>query len=237
MIAVDFSAKAWLDLSDARLTASPSAIAACATVLMVFGANSTALAQEVLIPAASTNDFSIIGLSASLALDETVELNAATLSLIGDLEGSVLSAGGRYRLTDSVGVGTSYFGVFEASTFGRANPRDHRIRIDVDGRVDLGFILLSHRSRLEYRFRDIDDQTRYRPQLRATLNTHLPIRPFFSVEPFFVLDDFDTQLVLLEPGIRASATSQVALVVSYIRGVVLGGAEQNIIVAQLALSL
>ncbi|MEO0591962.1 MAG: DUF2490 domain-containing protein [Myxococcota bacterium] len=206
-------------------------------MLVVSGAHSTALAQEVLIPAASTNDFSIIGLSASLALNETVDVNAATLSLIGDLEGSVLSAGGRYRLTDSIGVGTSYFGVFEASTFERSNPRDHRIRIDFDGRVDLGVLLLSHRSRFEYRFRDVDDQTRYRPQLRATLNAYLHVQPFFSVEPFFVLDDLDTQLVLLEPGIRASATSQVALLVSYIRGVVLDGAEQNIVLAQLALTL
>ncbi|MEM6559128.1 MAG: DUF2490 domain-containing protein [Myxococcota bacterium] len=165
------------------------------------------------MPAASTTDYAIIGVAGDVSLTDTLRVDAATLGLIGDLDGSVQTLGVRYAFSNATTVRLAYFRVFEPDLPGRPDPRDHRIRLELTHALDWGAIRLSHRSRLEHRFRDLDDQTRYRPQLRVTYTLFAALQPFVSAEPFFLLNDLDTQLVILDVGALTPIHEHIALAI------------------------
>ena len=82
---------------------------------------------------------------------------------------------------EHVSLAGSYFGLFQASTSDRSNPRDHRIRLDGEIRRRFGSVTLQHRERFEYRFRDTGEGWRWRPELRATFDTNVSWEQNLSV--------------------------------------------------------
>lgn len=225
--------------SPRQTLARPGARTLCflSTLIVSLGVLGEARSQEILVPAASTTDYAIIGVAGDASLMDSVRVDAATLGLIGDLDGSVQTLGVRYAFSNATAVRLAYFGVFEPDLPGRANPRDHRIRLELTHALDLDAMRLSHRSRIEHRFRDLDDQTRYRPQLRVTYTYLSAIQPFASAELFVLLNELDTQLVILDVGVLTPINEHVAFVMSYLRGAVIDAPDLNIALAQIALHL
>ena len=98
---------------------------------------------------------------------------------------------------DTWGVGLGYFGFWQDGTASRPDPKDQRIRLE--GYLNLPFgenWLFSHRSRAEYRFRDVKKGWRYRPNFQLQRRFHLwdarSIGTFIYAEPFY---DFNTSEV------------------------------------------
>ena len=89
-------------------------------------------------------------------LTEQLDMTARGSLVFGDLRGPLAMAQLRYMPNDTWGVGLGYFGFWQDGTASRPDPRDQRIRLE--GYLNLPFgedWLFSHRSRAEYRFRDV----------------------------------------------------------------------------------
>ena len=154
-------------------------------------------------------------------------------ALVGDVEGGLASLGVTYDpdvkvLGGNAFVRVGYLGVYDESTPSRPDPQDDRARLELHWNRTFGDVTLQHRSRFEHRFRDIDDQTRYRPRLRAVLNNDRTVSPFVSAELFYAFQSEDVQLLLGEAGVRVALSDRWSLSGSYLTNVAFDDSKTNI---------
>ena len=180
-----------------------------------------ALAQDVdvdvdVVPdpgAGSGTEFVAIGGILTTEIEGPVTLYVQGVRVEGDLEGWAVGGGLQFDLESAGRLRVGYFGLHLDGSAERPDPQDDRFRVEYQiGRnvdvLDVPVQLL-HRSRFEYRFRDIDDQFRWRPELRATFRPGKTVSPFFSVEPFLDVTDGEYQQTALEAGLAIRLSDSV----------------------------
>ena len=123
-------------------------------------------------------------------------------AVVGDVDAGVFSLGVSYDVSDSTSLRVGYLGLYSKATDTRPDPQDDRARVEVYWTGEVGDFSLQHRSRFEHRFRDIRDQTRYRPRIRATYRSDRTVSPFVSAELFYAFQDDDVQLLLGQAGLN-----------------------------------
>ena len=166
----------------------------------------------------SGSDFGLYGLAGGLAGD--VEAGVAALGLTYDP--GLAAFGGNAFLR------AGYIGIYNESTTLRPDPQDDRARFELHWSRAFGDVTVQHRSRLEHRFRDVSDQTRYRPRLRALLDTDGALTPFVSAELFYAFQGDDVQLLLGEAGLSLRLNERWSVSGSYLTNVAFADSATNI---------
>ena len=173
--------------------------------------------EDVIVAEDETTEYALIAATAAWTLDGRVGAYALGARLTGDVEANAFAVGLSYDLTEDAFIRVGYLGVFDETTPARPSPRDDRARAELYWTRQVGSVTLQHRSRVEHRFRDVADQTRYRPRLRATFGGGR-VAPFVSAEAFYAFQDDDLQLVLLEGGAFVRLSERVSVSGSILYG-------------------
>ncbi len=209
------------------------------SAIIVGSSASTAAAQEIVDPGiiddAATN-YAIVGFSGRTDISDDFHLYGFAVGLVGDIDGAAVSFGIGRNIAPNTFIRAGYFGAFFDETVERPSPRDQRARLELHWSHTFGDFRISHRSRLEHRFLEFGQQTRYRPELALSVRATQSIEPFVSVEPFYVLQDTDLATVLTQVGSQVDLTEKMGLRVSYARGFNSDAPDLNIGLATMSFS-
>ena len=137
--------RVWIDVVSVALAVAQSSIAAAQEI-------------EPVAPDPDETDRSVILLPGiCYIIDERLDVAAYGTRVFGDIKGPLAIARLRYMPNHRWGVAVGYFGFWQDGTAARPNPQDQRIRLEGFLNLPLGEDwVLSHRSRAEYRFRDLE---------------------------------------------------------------------------------
>ena len=171
-----------------------------ASVALAIAYSTMAAAQEIepVAPDPDETDRSVILLPGiRYTIDERFDVAAYGTRVFGDIKGPLAMARLRYMPNNRWGVAVGYFGFWQDGTSARPNPQDQRIRLEGFLNLPLGDDwILSHRSRAEYRFRDLENGWRYRPNVRLQRVFDLlgdrSMSAFVYAEPFY---DFNASAI------------------------------------------
>lgn len=186
--------------------------------LLVFCAG-TSLAQEVepVSPVTNQTDRSFMPVfGIAYEIDEAFDITAYGSQLIGDLDPQLALVRLRYTANETLGLGLGYFGLWQDGTATRPDPRDQRVRLEAYLNFPFGNSwIASHRSRAEYRFRDVENGWRYRPNLRLQRAFDIAgvrsISPFGFVEPFYDVNEAEVSSVEYAFGVNLDLIEEINL--------------------------
>ena len=119
--------------------------------------------------------------SGSFAQSEPLEFYGASINTVSEgqtryslfgahedvRKGNLMSATAHMPLQEKKFWEVEYFGYFPESPFTGRSLEDHRARIGIGFSADWQGLILSHRSRLEYRSGQLGESVRYRPEVKV----------------------------------------------------------------------
>lgn len=164
----------------------------------------SAAAQDV-GPAGTTDGESALFLGGGFTVPITEKVSVNTLGAValGEIDSDFASINMAVKPTPRVTLAAGYFGFFEGPTPSRPDPFDHRVRLDATFRWPVGQFVVQHRQRFEYRFRDVPDGWRWRPEIRLERPVRAggrTIRPYIGLEPFYEFNTTTLTAYLVEGG-------------------------------------
>lgn len=211
---------------------APRWLAAC----LALGAGATSAARaQVVEPEAgsdSVTEFAVAGLTADTDLGGArVDLLLARVE--GELQGSLAGLGVSRSLSEAWTVRLAYFGFYQEDV-DRPDPRDDRLRVEATWSGTLFGLPITERIRVERRFRDVEDETRLRPETTIHLPALGPFGPYVAAEPF-LSDQDGFEQVLLRAGATVPMSDLATVRASYAYGVGSGQPDSSVLLFLLQL--
>ena len=205
-------------------------VAACCLLV------ATALARaQVIEPdrgGEGTTEFALFLATANLDVGEA-EVDFLFGRAEGDLEGTIAGVGVSKSISSSWTGRIAYFGYFQED-IERPDPQDDRLRVEATWSGEVLGRPVSQRLRVERRFRDVEDETRFRPETTIDLPAIGPAAPYVSVEPF-LSDQDGFEQVLLEAGATLPIGERLALRPAYAYGIGSGQPDTSLFLVLLQL--
>jgi len=157
-------------------------------------------------------------LSASKQLDSGHTLIGVVGTIQEEFQGKIASVVVAKKTDFGATWRAGYFGYFAKQGEDTGIQEDHRLRAALVFRKKVGGMVLTHRSRVEYRMGELSGGFRYRPAANASypmklFNTHLI--PYAEVEPFYDFKEDHLTIGLFSTGVLWMPTKNIVVNVGY----------------------
>ena len=179
----------------------------------------------------SAADAAFFGLSLSHKLNDSVRIHAFGAGAEGAVHFGVGSAGFDYHITSSIALTAEYMGFFQKRTETRVDPYDHRFRGAAAFTHQIGALSITHRSRVEHRWRDVGNGWRYRPSLHLAHPVHIGDRvvtPYVAAEGYYEVSADRWTLTTVQGGFSVPIGKNLSVRPGYMRVLLRGADDLNI---------
>ena len=178
----------------------------------------------------SAADAAFFGLSLTHKVNDRIGVHAFGAGAEGAVHFGIGSAGVDYHITPSIALTAEYMGFFQERTETRAAPFDHRFRGAVAITHHIGSLGITHRSRIEHRWRDVGNGWRYRPSLHLAHPFRLGsqvITPYVAAEGYYEISADRWTLTTVQGGLAIPITKKLSARPGYMRVLLRGVDDLN----------